>query len=434
MVDVTIHHGDCLEVMAAMDAGSVDAVVTDPPYGLAFMGKHWDHGLPGVDFWQAALLLLPPSGYLLAFGGTRTWHRLACAIEDAGFEIRDTLMWLYGSGFPKGKSCLKPAWEPIILARKPGPMRALGIDECRVEYEVGGDSASNPMVRQARGCKTTAGAGIWGQGTAKPEIGNPSGRWPANRVRECTCAATRGGTVKSTGTGAVKKTPGNQGPAYGADQRPPGHVNLAYGGLDNTEPVRIHTDPNCPCAMLDGQTPNAGGSPGTRDKRGKVHGFCDGRESVRDDVYQHSGDSGGASRFFYCPKASRSERNAGCEGMEEQRGPVMSMRCVNCGHGQMDGRRDGPCCDNPEYEATPARGMVANHHPTVKPLALMRWLVKLVAQPGDVVLDPFMGSGTTGVACAEEGREFIGIEREAEYVEIARRRIEAASAQERLPV
>ncbi len=153
-----LHHGDCLEVMAAMDADSVAAVVTDPPYGLEFMGKDWDklavpkpgnlggfadgtkpsfervkRHLPAMQRWHEqwatdALRVLAPSHYLLAFGGTRTWHRLACALEDAGFEIRDTLMWLYGSGFPKGKACLKPAWEPVILARKPGPMRELGIE------------------------------------------------------------------------------------------------------------------------------------------------------------------------------------------------------------------------------------------------------------------------------------------------------------------
>jgi site-specific DNA-methyltransferase (adenine-specific) len=314
-------HGDCLEAMAAMEAGSVDAVVTDPPYGLAFMGKHWDHGLPGVDFWTEALRVLRPSHYLLAFGGTRTWHRLACALEDAGFEIRDTLMWLYGSGFPKGTACLKPAWEPIILARKPGPKRALGIEECRVSTTDdlnGGAYAQNGNRVDLPGAeRSVAAAGMWAAGkTVGADFVQPSGRYPANLI------------------------------------------------LDEEAG-----------AML-----------------------------------------GDKARFFFCAKASRAEREAGLFMQHERFAPTM-------GNG-IGGREHDP------LTATP-RG---NHHPTVKPLALMRWLVKLVAYPGDTVLDPFLGSGTTGVACAEEGREFIGIEREAEYVEIARARIGAAEAQTRLCV
>src|SRR5690606_21934274 len=135
--------------------------------------------------------------------------------------------------------------------------------------------------------------------------------------------------------------------------------------------------------------------------------------------------TGGASRFFYVAKASRKERNAGLDGMPERRGPVMSDRCVNCGKGRMDGRRTGPCCNRPEYEPTPVRGNVANHHPTVKPLALMRYLVTLVTPPGGIVLDPFAGSGSTLVACAELGFPAIGIELSEEYAEIAARRIDA---------
>jgi DNA modification methylase len=130
---LTVIQGDCLEVMPTLPADSVDAIITDPPYGLSFMGKHWDHGVPGVEFWKAAIRVAKPGSYLLAFGGTRTYHRLACAIEDAGFEIQDCLSWLYGSGFPKHKSKLKPAWEPIIMARKPAPKATLlNIDACRI--------------------------------------------------------------------------------------------------------------------------------------------------------------------------------------------------------------------------------------------------------------------------------------------------------------
>src|SRR5262245_20536110 len=165
MADVRLILGDCLEMMPRLEAGSVDAVVTDPPYALTgtraaynfeltgsgnfspgrearrggFMGQAWDAALPPVEVWQQCLRVTKPGGYLLAFGGTRTWHRLACALEDAGWEIRDTLCWHYASGFPKGRGCLKPAWEPILLCRKPGP-RVLplpGLDKCRVGTNAG---------------------------------------------------------------------------------------------------------------------------------------------------------------------------------------------------------------------------------------------------------------------------------------------------------
>src|SRR5271165_1061567 len=127
-----IIHGDCLLKMQEMDDESISAIVTDPPYGLKFMGKDWDHGIPGIPYWKEAFRICKPGSFMMAFGGTRTFHRLTCSIEDAGWEIRDCVMWLYGSGFPKGKGCLKPAWEPIILARKKGPNPQLNIDECRI--------------------------------------------------------------------------------------------------------------------------------------------------------------------------------------------------------------------------------------------------------------------------------------------------------------
>jgi len=392
-----LHHGDCLEVMAAMDAGSVDAVVTDPPYGLGFMGKDWDDGARRASFteantrlnkypktgkgpsavafngpvWQAwceewateALRVLKPSHYLLAFGGTRTWHRLACAIEDAGFEIRDTLMWLYGSGFPKGTACLKPAWEPIILARKPGPKRALGIEECRIGFSGDADEREakdkNRHADFGSGPRDNQVLGADNRDRASQGNYDSPGRYPANLILDEEAGAMLDG---QTGT-------------------------LTSGAFDQASRTAENQ------------------------KYGEFHGYADPK--------QYADSSGGASRFFYCAKASRSERNAGCEGMEERRG------------GGLSGTHDGSMLTGSGNERNP---MAANHHPTIKPLTLMRWLVKLVAYPGDTVLDPFMGSGTTGVACAMEGRKFIGIEREVEYIEIARRRIEAASAQERLPI
>jgi site-specific DNA-methyltransferase (adenine-specific) len=355
-----VREGDCLEAMKEMTEGSVDAIVTDPPYGLEFMGKEWDKLGAGVEAtaksaggfgknsdtnenafaaarvrygsspvemgeWHRAwateaLRILKPGGYLLAFGGTRTYHRLACGIEDAGFEVRDCLAWAYGSGFPKshnldGKwqgwgTALKPAYEPVVLARKPltGTVAAnvqefgtgaLNIDGGRVGTEV---------------TVTTNGKGFGGSfegGTNDQGGKQTAGRWPANLILD---------------------------PEAGA--------------------------------MLDEQA---------------------GRE---------------VSRFFYCAKASRAERNAGLDGMPQKRGGIKN----DSGRGFSE-------------SDTYAEILVANHHPTVKPIDLMRYLVRLVTPPGGTVLDPFTGSGTTGIAANLEGFDFIGIEREAEYREIAEARL-----------
>jgi site-specific DNA-methyltransferase (adenine-specific) len=333
--------GDCLDVMADMEPGSVDAVVTDPPYGLQFMAKHWDRGVPGPAFWYQAFEVLKPGGHLLAFGGTRTFHRLAVAIEDSGFEIRDCLSWMYGSGFPKSLNldgdwtgwgtALKPAWEPIIMARKPlaGTVvanvqehgtGAINVDACRVRGEVGRNWSE--CVGQEN--TNSRMFGIEGKITPPHE----SGRWPAN-----VCLDEHAAAMLDEQSGVTTSTGGCgdswQSSKFGMDKAPP--VNRGEHGIG-------------------------------------------------------LGDTGGASRFFYCAKASRSERGEG------------------------------------------------NNHPTVKPVALMRWLVRLVTPPGGLVLDPFMGSGTTGVAAMEEGFNFIGIEIDPGYCEIARARIGNATRQQRLDI
>lgn len=531
--------------MAGMEAGSVDAVVTDPPYGLEFMGKEWDRldwrdgggmSKPGIgerstawvsyggetanatcatcggrmrgakkcqcespdwrvkgepylprtaerarqmQDWHhawavAALRVLKPSHYLLAFGGTRTWHHLACALEDAGFEIRDTLMWLYGSGFPKGKACLKPAWEPVILARKPGPMRELGIEECRIATSESGSRNHHGAVyngvadgyqRPGKSCYTHKTD--WEM--------QPAGRWPANLVLDEEAGRELDGAVGERPAGvAVRSRSG--GKTFGTDRDKPPMDDMTYS--DSGGPSRFYFiakgDPcdantagmsSCPLSGLDAsalsdaltlaarvaseqaaagreataactsscsgctQTPNPAlcaailASIGTIQTTTSPSKSC-GSVARATDAPTNSASAGrvavdsdqeSVTRFLYCAKASRKERNEGCGGME--------ARAYALNRPQQSGTLDD------RYALTNK-----NHHPTVKPVALMRWLVRLVARPGDVVLDPFAGSGTTGVACIEEGRDFIGIEKEAEYVEIARRRIEAAAAQERLPV
>jgi len=353
-----IYTGDCLTVMAGMETNSVDAIVTDPPYGLEFMGKDWDHGIPGVPFWSEALRVAKPGCHLLAFGGTRTFHRPACAIEDAEWEIRDTLMWVYGSGFPKSHNlkgehegwgtALKPAWEPIILARKPldGTVAenvqkwgtgAINVDGCRIDAPA--------WVRDNTKGKAEMYDG-WGM---KPNVKTGSkGRWPAN---------------------------------------------LIHDGSEEVLELFPETKSGKPCGIR-----KANHHWGSVEQGTALTGI---------------GDSGSAARFFYCAKASRAEREMGLEGMEEGDRVFLG----SSGRTQING-------EWVETHSIPRK--TRNHHPTVKPLALMRYLCRLVTPPGGTVLDPFMGSGTTGMAAKQEGFAFIGIEKEKEYVTIAEARIGAA--------
>lgn len=286
--------GDCKVMLRELPDASVDACVTDAPYGLSFMGKHWDYDVPKAETWAEVLRVLKPGAHLLSFFGSRTYHRGVVQIEDAGFEIRDAIMWLYGSGFPKSHNlegewegwgtALKPAYEPIVVARKPlvGTVAenvlahgtgALNIDGCRVDASDG-----RPLIEsKAEATLHTFGNGLNGSRSAGVTT---QGRWPANLIHD--------------GSG---------------------------------EPTDLLGD---------------------------------------------------AARFFYCAKASKSDRGEG------------------------------------------------NNHPTVKPTDLMRYLCRLVTPPGGVVLDPFMGSGSTGKAALLEGFRFIGCERSPEYVAIARARIDAA--------
>lgn len=376
MSNYTLFPMDCLLAMSLMDADSVDAIVTDPPYGLEFMGKDWDKGVPGPDVWAAALRVLKPGGHLLAFGGSRTYHRMACAIEDAGFELRDCIMWLYGSGFPKshngawGGTALKPAHEPIVMARKPmvGTVAAnvakygtggLNIDGCRVlsadtiapmggKAILGGTSdgwdrpwKSNPDALAAR--QQRANAAI--------EKANTLGRWPANVIHDGSDEVLA----------AFPDAPGQQGDLTGHDK------------------------------------PRSSGS--MAGPMGPAH-----------DAVARVEASKSAARFFYCAKASTAERNAGLENFQPQRV-------------QQGNHADQRVWDIPGSHSKPR----ANNHPTVKPLALMRYLCRLVTPPGGTVFDPFTGSGSTGVAALQEGFKFIGAEKEYEYAEIAEARLKHAS-------
>lgn len=337
MTGVRIIHGDSRIAVRSLASNSIDAVVTDPPYAFVsigkrfggksaapakggatgvyqrassgFMGQAWDTGRDAFDasYWREIHRVLKPGGHIVAAGATRTYHRLACGIEDAGFEIRDMLLWLYGTGFPKSHnhqrvdekvgSALKPACEPWVLARKPleGSLIAnarkwgtgvLNIDACRIEFAVGAAMAD--------------------------------GRWPANVMHDGSAEVIR----------AFPNAPGQQGRVTGSE--PSTSTRLGYSGLASLA----------------------------------------GRHAPR----QARGDSGSAARFFYCAKASKADR-------------------------------------------------AGSRHPTIKPVALMQWLCRLVTPPGGVVLDPFAGSGSTGAGALRGGYGAVLIEREPEYVADIHRRI-----------
>lgn len=353
--------GDLRERLGELPAESIDSVVTDPPYELAFMGEKWDRS--GVAFdpdaWRAVLRVMKPGAYLVAFGGTRTHHRMYCAIEDAGFVVHDTLAWLFGSGFPKHESKLKPSWEPICLASKPGERATpLQIDACRIPFASEADEReSKEKNRHADFGSETGGNHVYGDfSMVERKNYDPPGRWPANVVIDEHAAA------------AIDEQSG---------ERAAGNHPAHRRGIGFTE--------NC-----------GGTNAGTNGDR-------------------RSTESGGASRFYYCAKASRAEREFGCEGLA--RGALnWSSGTQSPGTFQSDGTDK----------------TARNNHPTVKPIALMRWLARLVTPPHGHVLDPFGGSGSTACACADELLECTLIEIDERYAEIARARNAAWSSQQNL--
>ena len=384
----TVYNGDCLEVMDKIDKCSVDSVVTDPPYHLTsivkrfgkegsapaqfgtdgafaraskgFMGKEWDGGDIAfqANTWRKCYELLKPGGHLIAFSGSRTYHRMAVAIEDAGFEIRDQCIWLYGSGFPKSHNigngwgtALKPAHEPMVLARKPLSEKsvaenvnkfctgAINIDACRIEGEVKHPDTMPDFRDQGEQSKAAIGVDklSFGQtSNAKRKqlsdsdlLDNQKGRWPSNVMHD------------------------------GSEQ-----IQEIFPETTSTEVSRQRTH----------------------------KGIWTAGELAEDEQFMPAyGDQGNASRYFYCAKTSKDERKSGLGGE-----------------------------------------IKANTHPTVKPVELMRYLVRLVTPKGGLVLDPFMGSGSTGMGAREEDFRFVGIEKEEEYYEIAKARIKNVKPQLKL--
>ena len=406
----TVYHGDCLEVMDKMEKCSVDSIVTDPPYHLTsiveryskkdsapptsksmggafvrvskgFMGKEWDGGDIAfqVETWRKCYELLKPGGHMIAFSGSRTYHRMAVAIEDAGFEIRDQCIWLYGSGFPKSHNigngwgtALKPAHEPMVLARKPLSEKsvaenvdkfgtgAINIDACRIEGEVKHPDTMPDFRDQGEQSKAAIGVD-------KLSFGQTSN---AKRKKVVRKPRTSDGVWTDDNSGM--KSEGSE--FADADPRGRWPSNVMHDGSEQIQEIFPETS-------------------STEVSRQRTHkGIWTAGELADTEQFMPAyGDQGNASRYFYCAKTSKDERKFGLGG-----------------------------------------DVKANTHPTVKPVELMRYLVRLVTPKGGVVLDPFMGSGSTGMGAREEDFSFIGIEKEEEYYEIAKARIKNVKPQLKL--
>jgi DNA modification methylase len=481
--DYKIITGNCLDKLKELDDNSIDAIVTDPPYDLVsinkrfgkensaeckygndgsfqrlskgFMGKEWDG--TGIAFkkevWEECLRVLKHGGHLFSFGGTRTFHRMTCAIEDAGFEIRDCVFWTYGSGFPKslniGKAydklkgndrevigskkgqgnipndrgnwglkpnedvvvdkgtsewegwgtALKPAVEPIVMARK--PLKEKTIVENVIKWGVGGinidESRIAPIGMTKGGCKFKSAFFESGDSNFNKEFDESKGRFPANLIwthhPDCKCVGTK--EVNSNAHYPEMNVTG-YGKNFGGKTE-----YLAEGERPKSEIVESwECVEGCPSKEFD----KAGVSKTKANENYKWNNVnCENANTFTGrDVYTPRNDEGTPARFFksfsyeqedldyapfyYCAKASKSERNEGLDGGRESR---------------------------------------KNFHPTVKPIKLMEYLIKMVTPKGGIVLDPFMGSGTTGCACVKNGYKFIGIEMTEEYIPIAEARIKA---------
>ena len=386
-MSVDLRLGDCRQRMAEMPDNSVDSIVCDPPYELGFMGKAWDASGIAYDLevWRQALRVLKPGGHLLAFSGSRTYHRMTCAIEDAGFDIRDQIMWVYGSGFPKSLNV------SIAIDKAAG---AMGHRGKRVSV-AGNRTAGGEDVPHAASMPVHEGV----TDDAKRWKGWGSALKPAH---EPICMARKPlhGTVASNvlrhGTGAVNvdgcRVAATDGYEKAWDR--PVSTNIgAKGGSFISEGIQHTVD-------ISANKPEGGRWPAN---------------FIHDGSDEATAGLGEAARFFYCAKASRSDREEGCDELP----PRTGAEAVE--------REEGSAgMDSPRAGAGRTASTVKNHHPCVKPTDLMRYLVRMVTPPGGTVLDPFMGSGSTGKAATLEGFNFIGIEMDEDYLAIAQARINAA--------
>jgi site-specific DNA-methyltransferase (adenine-specific) len=391
-----LHHGDCLDVLKTLADCSVDAIVTDPPYGLSFMGKRWDYDVPSEDIWRECLRVLKPGGHLLAFAGTRTQHRMAVRIEDAGFEIRDMIAWVYGSGFPKSLDVSKAIDKAAGAERKvigvstngsgaqPNKLSNHTTGDTGIGYADGSGKTFNITAPATEAAKQWEG---WGTSikpalepitlARKPLIGtvaanvleHGTGGLNIDGCRVATDPAVDDPRLGGVGTWSSDKMAKNvyeggyAGDRVGSSPLGRWPANFIHDGSEDV--VALFPDSKGQQGDVRGSEPSKTGDANCYGEFGRV-------------PFSSRNDTGSAARFFYCAKASKKDRG-----------------------------------DD-------------NKHPTVKPTDLMRYLCRLVTPPNGLVLDPFTGSGSTGKAAILEGFRFVGIEREAEYIELARARIDAA--------
>lgn len=447
-VPYEIHHGRCERVLSQYPDNTFDSCVTDPPYGLSFMNKHWDYDVPSVEIWREILRVMKPGAHLLAFGGTRTFHRMAVNIEDAGFEIRDTLMWVYGSGFPKSLDVskaldkevgaerevigVKPGHEGFAnrgnmssvqsfkgtLGDKGGFARPWMDDPEKVERyhqatAPSSDSAKQwdgwgtalkpawePIIMARKPLEGTVAQNVtkWGTGglnidasrvKINEEVDDPrlggKGNWKTDKAaKNVYNGGYRGNEISSSSKG--------RWPA-----------NVLHDGSD--EVVSMFPDSDGQQGDVLGTEPSRTGDNGIYGKYDRVNGFVS-RE-----------DSGSAARFFYCAKTSREDREEGCHKLNKKILAQGNQAQAQAQRGELD--HAGNSGMNTVHK-------LHNNHPTVKPTELMRYLVKLVTPRGATCLDPFMGSGSTGKAAILEHINFIGIEDNEEYLPIAESRLRFA--------
>jgi site-specific DNA-methyltransferase (adenine-specific) len=382
-LQVGLLRGDCLVLLKTLDANSVDSIVTDPPYELGFMGKSWDNsGIAyNVALWVEALRVLKPGGHLLAFGGSRTYHRIASSIEDAGFEIRDQIMWLYGSGFPKSMDVSKAIDKSagVEFTSKP----ASGVGFMNPDGAGGYNNTNNQLTRKG---ESTPDAQKWqGWGTALKPAHEPI------VVARKPLVGTVVKNVLEYGTGALNidasrvLIESKDDSIYAKNPHTVGTIG-ANGVYSKGAATRYELpEGRWPANIIhDGSDEVLNAFPSVKPSRkGKPRSGANGKGWGMTATGTEYNDDGSAARFFYCAKASKSERSAGVEDK--------------------------------------------NHHPTVKPLALMRYLINLVTPPGGKVLDPFLGSGTTAAAAILEGFEWVGCEITEDYYPIIEGRIAQAA-------
>ncbi len=420
MREIRLHLGNNKQVLPTLSTNSVDSIVCDPPYEIGFMGNSWDKsGIAyDIEMWAECLRVLKPGGYLLAFGGSRTYHRLACAVEDAGFDIRDQIMWLYASGFPKSMDVSK------AIDKASGAERSEGVREWSGEKRTGGiikdDDSEKTTTRLIYDTPATDAAKQWeGWGTAlkpahepivvarKPFPGtvvNNVQQWGTGglNIDGCRIEFASESDIKAATWGRGTDIMGGQ---FVGGFAPSGKTNIEANPQGRWPANLIHDGSEVVLQSFESFGEKTSGKPmGTRKAENNIYGPLGTGTEITG-----YGDTGSIARFFYCAKASKEDREEGLRKFEKAT--------------TSDGRT--VASDNAYQRGKTVR---SNTHPTVKPTALMQYLCRLVTPIGGTVLDPFMGSGSTGKGAVKEGYSFEGIELESEHFAIAEARIKHAAS------